>query len=88
MPHGTNYPITWASYILPLTPLSPLHSPPLSAPFPPHLPHPRRAEGTTFPQSSVPHRALLECINKLGHACYQAGVIGHIAVDFVTLQVR
>lgn len=47
---------------------------------------PYRAVGSTFPQTSVPHRALLDAAAAVGGACYRAGAIGHVAVDFVTLQ--
>jgi len=48
--------------------------------------HPYRAVGNTFPQSSVPHRAILDAATSIGAACYRAGVIGHVGLDFVTLQ--
>ncbi|KAL6746704.1 hypothetical protein V8C86DRAFT_1820156 [Haematococcus lacustris] len=45
---------------------------------------PFRAVGSSFPQTSVPHRALLECANAIGIACAAVGVMGHVTVDFVT----
>lgn len=47
---------------------------------------PYRAVGSTFPQTSVPHRALLDAATAVGQACYRAGAVGHVAVDFVTWQ--
>lgn len=47
--------------------------------------YPYRAVGTTFPQSSVPHRALYDAAMAVGRASYDAGLVGHVMVDFVTL---
>ncbi|KAG2501161.1 hypothetical protein HYH03_000976 [Edaphochlamys debaryana] len=47
--------------------------------------YPYRAVGTTFPQSSVPHRALYDAALAVGKSAYGAGLIGHVMVDFVTL---
>jgi len=42
-----------------------------------------RYVGASFPQSSVPHSALCDAALAIGQACYRAGIIGHIGVDFV-----
>ncbi|GLI64066.1 hypothetical protein VaNZ11_007230 [Volvox africanus] len=47
--------------------------------------YPYRAVGTTFPQSSVPHRALYDATLAVGRSAYATGVVGHVMVDFVTL---
>ncbi|EFJ52332.1 hypothetical protein VOLCADRAFT_102998 [Volvox carteri f. nagariensis] len=47
--------------------------------------YPYRAVGTTFPQSSVPHRALYDAALAVGRSAYTAGLLGHVMVDFVTL---
>ncbi|GFR40108.1 hypothetical protein Agub_g662, partial [Astrephomene gubernaculifera] len=47
--------------------------------------YPYRAVGTTFPQSSVPHRALYDAALAVGRSAYDAGLLGHVMVDFVTL---
>ncbi|KXZ47062.1 hypothetical protein GPECTOR_38g299 [Gonium pectorale] len=47
--------------------------------------YPYRAVGTTFPQSSVPHRALYDAALAVGRSAFEAGLLGHVMVDFVTL---
>ncbi|KAG2432871.1 hypothetical protein HXX76_008603 [Chlamydomonas incerta] len=47
--------------------------------------YPYRAVGTTFPQSSVPHRALYDAALAVGRSAFEAGLVGHAMVDFVTL---
>ncbi|GLC34485.1 hypothetical protein PLESTB_001256000 [Pleodorina starrii] len=47
--------------------------------------YPYRAVGTTFPQSSVPHRALYDAALAVGRSAFAAGLLGHCMVDFVTL---
>ncbi|KAG1656325.1 hypothetical protein FOA52_006656 [Chlamydomonas sp. UWO 241] len=44
---------------------------------------PFRAVGSTFPQQSVPHCALHDAVLAVGAACFRAGVLGHVCVDFV-----
>jgi hypothetical protein len=43
-----------------------------------------RSVGSTFPQTSVPHKAIQDASLAVAAACQRAGVIGHLAVDFVT----
>ena len=45
---------------------------------------PYRAIGATFPQLSAPHRAVADAALAVGAACLRSGIVGHVAVDFVT----
>lgn len=45
---------------------------------------PHRAIGATFPQLSAPHRALADAALAVGAACSKFGIVGYVAVDFVT----
>lgn len=47
-----------------------------------------KAVGGTFPQQSVPPLALYNATVALGHACYDAGVVGYLNVDFVVFRAK
>eukprot|EP00854_Cymbomonas_tetramitiformis_P001341 gene1341-1940_t len=42
--------------------------------------------GASFPQSSVPHAALAQASEVVGQACFRAGIVGNLGVDFVALK--
>eukprot|EP00798_Chlamydomonas_sp_ICE-L_P032220 gene32220-16778_t len=48
---------------------------------------PFRSVGSTFPQTLVPHAVLDDAAKSIGAACYRAGVIGHVGIDFVSYQL-